>query len=79
MSNCGSTKRVQRRRLLLGGNQADDIGTSLTGRERELDRAMEALYDRGHDRRGAFKRFAPQPSHAGSEISACTSPLPSSA
>ena len=45
-------ERLERWRLLLGGNEADGIGLSLSGRTLAMDKAMAALYD-GPDERGA--------------------------
>jgi Mg-chelatase subunit ChlD len=47
-------ERFERWRLLLGGNDADGLGISLTGRILAMDKAMEALYDRGNERRGGL-------------------------
>ena len=38
-------ERLERWRLLLGGDDADGIGLALTGRSLAMDRAMSALYD----------------------------------
>lgn len=49
---------AQRRwRLVLGGNEADGISYSLSARELQMDRALEALYD--SDRRGGLGSSAP--------------------
>jgi len=45
-------ERLERWRLLLGGNEADGIGLALSGRTLAMDRAMAALYD-GPGERGA--------------------------
>ena len=45
-------ERLERWRLLLGGNEADGIGLSLNGRTLAMDKAMAALYD-GPGERGA--------------------------
>ncbi len=45
-------ERLERWRLLLGGNEADGIGFSLSGRTLAMDKAMAALYD-GPGERGA--------------------------
>ena len=45
-------ERLERWRLLLGGNEADGIGLSLSGRTLAMDKAMAALYD-GPGERGA--------------------------
>jgi Mg-chelatase subunit ChlD len=43
---------AKRWRLILGGEEADGTGVSLTGAALEMDRALEALYD--SDRRGGL-------------------------
>ena len=45
-------ERLERWRLLLGGNEADGIGLALSGRTLAMDKAMAALYD-GPGERGA--------------------------
>jgi Mg-chelatase subunit ChlD len=45
-------ERLERWRLLLGGNEADGIGFSLSGRTLAMDKALAALYD-GPGERGA--------------------------
>ncbi len=43
---------AKRWRLILGGEEADGTGVSLSGAALEMDRALEALYD--SDRRGGL-------------------------
>ena len=43
---------TKRWRLVLGGEQADGTGCSLSGAALEMDRALQALYD--SDRRGGL-------------------------
>jgi Mg-chelatase subunit ChlD len=52
-----SDERLRRWRLLLGGEDADGVGVALEGRDRAMDRALEALYDA--DRRGGLGASAP--------------------
>src|SRR5579862_6486066 len=40
-------ERMRRWRLILGGNEADGIGCGLQGADLSMDRALQALYDRG--------------------------------
>jgi Mg-chelatase subunit ChlD len=47
----------RRWRLILGGNEADGTGCTLTGADTQLDRALQALYD--SDRRGGLGSSAP--------------------
>ncbi len=46
-----SKERLERWRLLLGGQEADGVGFTLTGRALAMDRAMAALYDGAGGRR----------------------------
>jgi Mg-chelatase subunit ChlD len=48
---------AKRWRLILGGDQADGTGVSLTGAALEMDRALQALYD--SDRRGGLGSSSP--------------------
>jgi Mg-chelatase subunit ChlD len=48
---------AKRWRLILGGDQADGTGVSLSGAELSMDRALQALYD--SDRRGGLGSSAP--------------------
>jgi len=48
---------AKRWRLILGGEQADGTGVSLTGPALEMDRALQALYD--SDRRGGLGSSSP--------------------
>ncbi|MCW5764823.1 MAG: VWA domain-containing protein [Phycisphaeraceae bacterium] len=69
MSAPDARERLERWRLLLGGDEADGTGVELSGRLLAMDRAMAALYDRagrsggrgasGADRRGGLGASAP--------------------
>jgi len=48
---------ARRWRLILGGEQADGVGCSLSGRDLQMDRALQALYD--SDRRGGLGSSSP--------------------
>jgi Mg-chelatase subunit ChlD len=48
---------TRRWRLVLGGQQADGLGFSLSGPDAQMDRALQALYD--SDRRGGLGSSAP--------------------
>jgi Mg-chelatase subunit ChlD len=48
---------ARRWRLILGGNEADGTGMSLSGVDVQVDRALQALYD--SDRRGGLGSSAP--------------------
>src|SRR5262245_58031613 len=52
-------ERLERWRLLLGGDEADGIGVLLTGRLLAMDKAMSALYDSGENRRGGLGSSVP--------------------
>ncbi len=54
-----SKERLERWRLLLGGQEADGVGFTLTGRALAMDRAMAALYDGAGGRRGSLGASAP--------------------
>jgi Mg-chelatase subunit ChlD len=51
-------ERLERWRLLLGGDEADGTGVGLTGRLLSMDKAMSALYDK-EERRGGLGSSAP--------------------
>ena len=51
------TERLQRWRLVLGGDEADGTGVDLGPNERAIDGALAALYDR--DRKGGLGSSAP--------------------
>jgi Mg-chelatase subunit ChlD len=46
------TERLRRWRLILGGDAADGTGLTLDGADAGMDRALAALYERGHDAEG---------------------------
>ncbi|NLB94201.1 MAG: VWA domain-containing protein [Armatimonadetes bacterium] len=50
-------ERLRRWRLVLGSGQADGVGMELTGVDRAIDQALEALYD--SDRSGGLGSSAP--------------------
>jgi Mg-chelatase subunit ChlD len=52
-------ERLERWRLLLGGDDADGIGLTLSGRTLAMDRAMAALYDDTQDRGASLSASAP--------------------
>lgn len=52
-------ERLERWRLLLGGDEADGINIRLEGRVLQMDRAMAALYDCDEGRRGGLSSSAP--------------------
>lgn len=49
---------LKRWRLILGGNEADGTGITLTQEEQRIDQSLEALYD--SDRRGGLGSSAPK-------------------
>lgn len=49
---------LKRWRLILGGNEADGIGITLTQEEQRIDQSLEAIYD--SDRRGGLGSSAPK-------------------
>jgi Mg-chelatase subunit ChlD len=53
-----SSERLERWRLLLGGDDADGTGISLSGRALSMDKALSALYD-PQERRGGLGASAP--------------------
>lgn len=59
MAQNEDTKNLQRWRSILGGGEADGIGAEVEGeREREIDRALQALYD-ADERQGGLGSSAP--------------------
>src|SRR5262249_43462078 len=52
-------ERLQRWRLLLGGDAADGTGQTLSGRWSQMDQALAALYEKREDRRGGLSASAP--------------------
>lgn len=52
-------ERLERWRLLLGGDDADGTGVDLTGRLLAMDKAMAALYEGGGSRRAGLGASAP--------------------
>lgn len=59
MTALDPAQRLQRWRLLLGGDEADGTGVSLDGRALAMDKAMAALYEDGKGRRGGLGASAP--------------------
>lgn len=63
MTGTDPRERLERWRLLLGGDEADGTGVVLGGRALAMDKAMAALYDRtggpGPGRRGGLGASAP--------------------
>jgi Mg-chelatase subunit ChlD len=57
MSGPGDEQAARRWRLVLGGEQADGMGWSLSDGDLQMDRALQALYD--SDRRGGLGSSAP--------------------
>lgn len=51
-------KYLKRWRLILGGNEADGTGITLTPEEQRIDQSLEAVYD--SDRRGGLGSSAPK-------------------
>lgn len=49
---------LKRWRLILGGNEADETGITLTPEEQRIDQSLEAVYD--SDRRGGLGSSAPK-------------------
>ena len=49
---------LKRWRLILGGNEADGTGVSLSAEESRVDAALNALYD--SDRKGGLSGSAPK-------------------
>lgn len=49
---------LKRWRLILGGNEADGTGITLTPEEQRIDQSLEAVYD--SDRRGGLGSSAPR-------------------
>lgn len=50
-------ERLRRWRLILGGEEADGIGIGLSGADKGMDKAMQALYD--SDRKGGLGSSSP--------------------
>jgi Mg-chelatase subunit ChlD len=59
VSDTANSERLERWRLLLGGDDADGIGVNLDGRMLVMDRAMSVLYDSDGSRRGGLGASAP--------------------
>ena len=63
MTTTDPKERLERWRLLLGGDDADGTGIDLNGRALAMDKAMAALYDGtggpGSGRRGGLGASAP--------------------
>lgn len=59
MTAIDPAQRLQRWRLLLGGDEADGTGVSLDARALAMDKAMAALYEDGKGRRGGLAASAP--------------------
>ena len=59
MTAFDSKERLERWRLLLGGQEADGTGFALTGRALAMDRAMAALYDGAGERGASLSASAP--------------------
>ena len=51
------TEAARRWRLVLGADEADGTGVSLSGAALEMDRALQALYD--SDKRGGLGSSSP--------------------
>ncbi|MFC4858636.1 VWA domain-containing protein [Actinophytocola glycyrrhizae] len=54
------SERLRRWRMILGGDEADGTGTSLSGVDAKRDATLEALYDRQEDRRGGLGSSSPR-------------------
>jgi Mg-chelatase subunit ChlD len=54
------SERLRRWRMILGGEEADGTGTSLSGVDAKRDATLEALYDRQEDRRGGLGGSSPR-------------------
>ena len=52
------TEYLKRWRLILGGDESDGTGISLSVEEQRLDRSLQAVYD--SDRRGGLGSSAPK-------------------
>ena len=57
---------LKRWRLILGGNEADGTGITLTQEEQRIDQSLEAIYD--SDRRGGLGSSAPKVSRCERDI-----------
>jgi Mg-chelatase subunit ChlD len=53
-------ERFRRWRLILGGRDADDVGVTLDGNDRQRDAVLEALYGEGSDKRGGLGGSSPR-------------------
>ncbi len=58
MNTIDTKEKLERWRMLLGGDDADGIGVELSGRALAMDKAMAALYDTS-ERRGGLSASAP--------------------
>lgn len=56
-TDTGDTESLRRWRLMLGGDQADGTGMTLTGHDLAMDQALSALYD--SDRSGGLGKSSP--------------------
>ncbi|WP_115944125.1 VWA domain-containing protein [Amycolatopsis thermalba] len=54
------TDRLRRWRMMLGGQDADGTGVSLSGVDTRRDATLEALYDKEKDRRGGLGGSSPR-------------------
>lgn len=54
------SERLRRWRMILGGDDADGTGTSLSGVDAKRDATLEALYDKQEDRRGGLGGSSPR-------------------
>jgi Mg-chelatase subunit ChlD len=54
------SERLRRWRMILGGEDADGTGTSLSGVDAKRDATLEALYDKQEDRRGGLGGSSPR-------------------
>lgn len=60
MSAISNDERVRRWRLVLGGDESDGTGTTLSGEDAGMDKALTALYDAEQERRrGGLGSSAP--------------------
>jgi Mg-chelatase subunit ChlD len=54
------SERLRRWRMILGGDDADGTGASLSGVDAKRDATLEALYDKQEDRRGGLGGSSPR-------------------
>ncbi|MEU0466558.1 MULTISPECIES: VWA domain-containing protein [unclassified Amycolatopsis] len=54
------SERLRRWRMMLGGQDADGTGVSLSGADARRDATLEALYDKEKDRRGGLGGSSPR-------------------